>query len=647
MKQLLPVTAGCLLLWALAAPQPARAVSSSIVGSPHDLSAQSPSRIRAASENRICIFCHTPHHATMSTNPETDLPLWSRTENAAFDYTPYRSNAIAASPGQPQGASRLCLSCHDGTIALGSYGYPALDRPGGFVRETFGGNRLSDYSVQPGKKTAVIGKDLSDDHPISMEYGLKPLEFVDPDPLLTRLLSLRNGKLYVECTACHSPHDNEYGNFLVKDTSVQKDAICTMCHNKYGWGQSAHKTDTALAATGCVSCHTPHGANQGLDLLVFSSDTPAPGIAPVDTNCVTSTCHTGQNGKTDMSARFNPAGRYVHPLTWDNPTNTHLDVETLPLPVGPGPGNPNSSSKHVHCMDCHNPHRANSTNSPLALANAPAVNGALQGIRGVDENAMVIDNGTGAPNEYQICFKCHSGPDAAAGSFNGSAGSGGPYVQRFFSSLAENERFRSSAWSAHPVINTSTGNRGNLVAGYGSAQYIYCSSCHDPHGSSQPHLLKGANRDAFDHTVYSASQYQLCFSCHDEAWLFGTAPSAKLHKAHVQGSHISGQPSGSNSADYNPSYYNWQASCSVCHDPHGVPNTSGGSPAVQSTATNAAHLVNFQQRYVPYTAAYDSSARTCFQSGTGGDGTTTCHAGPAALYQGSYTSYPSPNGWSP
>lgn len=610
--------------------------ATSIIGSPHDLSAQSPARIHATSEQRVCIFCHTPHHATkLQYTPEYPGPLWSRQENLALDYIPYESTTIAALPGQPQGASRLCLSCHDGTIALGAP--TALG-----VSETLG--TLASYGAPPSpKKTAVLGKNLSDDHPISMEYGLKTEEFNAVDAGLARLLSSRSGKQYVECTSCHSPHDNQYGNFLVKDTSTQKDALCTMCHKKSDWDGGIHKTCTQgyCVNNGCINCHTPHGAQQGVDLLAFSNAQPDR-IAPVDSTCVTSSCHV--NTEDSVTTEFNPAGRYVHPLTSDNPTtNQHSETEILPLTLT-GNGQPAlSGSKHVHCIDCHNPHQTNSQNSPLAAINAPAVNGALKGVRGVNISGQAIDANTPpyqgyASNEYQVCLKCHAGSDAAGGSFNGSASSG-TYVQRFFPSTDESERFNSSrARSWHPVAATSTGSSSNLRSDNGSnaLSYIYCSSCHTPHGSDRQHLLRSANYDTFDTLGYSNTNYALCFGCHDEAWLMDTtgsgAPSGKLHKAHVQGLH---DPA---SASTNSTYWSYKAPCSVCHDPHGVPQTTGPLGAT-SSADNAAHLINFQQRYVPANATYSNATKTCFSSGTGGDGTTTCHKG--GNYSTNYnTAYP-------
>ena len=85
----------------------------SIAVSPHNLSVGGPGAVRAAGENQICIFCHTPHNATPV------QPLWNRALPVS-SYKVYASNSLKAQPGQPTGASKLCLSCHDGTIALGS-----------------------------------------------------------------------------------------------------------------------------------------------------------------------------------------------------------------------------------------------------------------------------------------------------------------------------------------------------------------------------------------------------------------------------------------------------------------------------------------------------------------------------------------------
>src|SRR4051812_41640981 len=100
------VAAACILAQATQAD--------TILASKHDLSVAGPGTIKAVTESEVCIFCHTPHRAGQS-------PLWNHTLSAAT-YIPYSSSTTKAAIGQPTGASKLCLSCHDGTVALGMAG---------------------------------------------------------------------------------------------------------------------------------------------------------------------------------------------------------------------------------------------------------------------------------------------------------------------------------------------------------------------------------------------------------------------------------------------------------------------------------------------------------------------------------------------
>src|SRR5690606_34219465 len=75
----------------------------SIVDSPHNLSSSAPGPVNALAEDRVCIFCHTPHGS------RTNAALWNRRDSSAF-YIPYDSPTLRAKPGQPTGTSKLCLS---------------------------------------------------------------------------------------------------------------------------------------------------------------------------------------------------------------------------------------------------------------------------------------------------------------------------------------------------------------------------------------------------------------------------------------------------------------------------------------------------------------------------------------------------------
>ena len=98
-----------------AAPSTAMPRQSDISSTLHNLSATgSATRKVTSSESQICVFCHTPHGANTAVTP-----LWNRDLSIAT-YSTYDSSSIQADIGPPGDSSKLCLSCHDGTIAIGS-----------------------------------------------------------------------------------------------------------------------------------------------------------------------------------------------------------------------------------------------------------------------------------------------------------------------------------------------------------------------------------------------------------------------------------------------------------------------------------------------------------------------------------------------
>lgn len=223
------------------------APGSGIQGTLHDLSSTGPGGVAIGStETRICIFCHTPHFAAKAsdfTGANANIkyyPLWNHTLSVAtyLTYTngtelpnsiQHQLNAdISAGPGGP---SRLCLSCHDGSIAVNSYG-------------TFQGNPTSSGggAVMPASYQIGGGGDLSNHHPIGFDYAAVIAagddEINDPSNLLknnSRGMSINDvlwgGKL--ECTGCHDVHNtkNDGAKFLWVDDTNQSD-LCLSCHLK-------------------------------------------------------------------------------------------------------------------------------------------------------------------------------------------------------------------------------------------------------------------------------------------------------------------------------------------------------------------------------------------------------------------------------
>ncbi len=104
----------CMVLFPL--PSPAAV---GIKNTKHNLSVSGPGPVLAISEQQVCKFCHTPHNASPS------VALWNHVLTEEQNYINYWSPTLKSYPSQEaappvDGFSRLCLSCHDGTVALGS-----------------------------------------------------------------------------------------------------------------------------------------------------------------------------------------------------------------------------------------------------------------------------------------------------------------------------------------------------------------------------------------------------------------------------------------------------------------------------------------------------------------------------------------------
>lgn len=454
------------LLAALAAAAHAKM---SVIDSPHNLSASGGKGrasglpgVTLSGEGRICVFCHVPHNASSGT------PLWSRNLPAeTTEYKPYRSSTLNANPqpDRPTGASRLCLSCHDGTIALSQYvGSGTLG----------GGTMPSDGSlINPNLTT-----DLSDDHPISFTYTetlAQKSHLASPSTLTGRVRLQPGGNL--ECTACHDPHDNQYGNFLVVNNGdpnrpdyVGGAQLCVTCHKPANWENAAHNPAvTPALAKSCLNCHVVHNAPGPVRLLS--------GVKQEDT-CLQS-CHNGVDPNSANIKSLFGATLHRHPVDDAGSDTVHDDNETLP-----------AQKYHVQCVDCHNPHQSNSSGAPLA--DPPRINGQLKGVR--------MDSlGNEATTEYQVCFKCHSGDFAFR-----FAGVTERMPNRVIAEPNQLNRFDSQNPSFHPVTADRRGTGLSLLASLKATQVrVYCSDCHGsdqsvkaggngpngPHGSQYEHIL--------------------------------------------------------------------------------------------------------------------------------------------------------------
>jgi hypothetical protein len=212
----------------------------------HNLSVSGPGEIKAISETEICIFCHTPHNS----NPAA--PLWNHEVTAFQNYVNYWSPSLKAYLSEAEappidGFSRLCLSCHDGTIALGSTtGREGSERD--ITMVTVPGI-VEAGTLRPGT-AGYLGTDLSGGHPISFIYDETLVMLRNTETDLLRLnwpirklgdripIGDPDVKIYptqsgfgVQCTSCHDPHGGKGGAgappFWRKTTY---DEVCLVCH---------------------------------------------------------------------------------------------------------------------------------------------------------------------------------------------------------------------------------------------------------------------------------------------------------------------------------------------------------------------------------------------------------------------------------
>lgn len=171
------------------------------------------------------------------------------------------------------------------------------------------------------------------------------------------------------CTACHNPHETEFGKFLVADPSD----VCMQCHEDQidledgphdvlsndspRWPALSSQTEDQ-----CLACHRPHGdAEHGLFRAGLAADQAAHNAA-----CLA--CHPDAAWKAGTSVSA------AHPQA-ANPT---MEEE---LPLVPQIGSEDDT--HVGCRTCHNPHMS------------------------VDESKRLLRFADDDPSE-ELCLNCHA-----------------------------------------------------------------------------------------------------------------------------------------------------------------------------------------------------------------------------------------------
>jgi predicted CXXCH cytochrome family protein len=218
-----------------------------INGTAHDLSIPGANGMNygpvpADAQTRVCIFCHAPHNtirlatASGGVGPVAPaafdyLPLWNHDLTGfTSSFTMYENGpgapqvgskalnaAFAAAPGS---SSLLCLSCHDGSIAVNSYGNSSQLSSSVSTGTAFITNQY---------RIGQDGFNYDDVQAVDTQIRSADTAMLTPTTYVRDHLS----NSMMECATCHSVHNkgNTGPNSLLW-RSDQNSELCLTCHDK-------------------------------------------------------------------------------------------------------------------------------------------------------------------------------------------------------------------------------------------------------------------------------------------------------------------------------------------------------------------------------------------------------------------------------
>ena len=238
---------GLAVAGALVALLPLAAAYAAITNSKHDLSAASTAVVKSTGTDQICVFCHTPHKA------QSTQVLWNHSASATASVNWGGVTQTSGGTNLPTNISTRsmrCLSCHDGSVALGdvtNFGGAAASLAMSGAGQTAG--KLTDAYY-------VIGAsgNLGGNHPVGIPYpgqsgaynGISTTVTSGSGTGYVAAATLTGSatttvKLFadattptvvgVECGSCHDVHNSQsLPALLWKDNAGS--ALCLSCHQK-------------------------------------------------------------------------------------------------------------------------------------------------------------------------------------------------------------------------------------------------------------------------------------------------------------------------------------------------------------------------------------------------------------------------------
>lgn len=440
--------------------------------------------VKASLETQVCVFCHTPHGGSTSTKP-----LWNRKVAGAgytqsyvlYDSSTLDAKQVQGSLQQPGGSSKLCLSCHDGTVAIGNVNVlNGLDKSGqAKTVSTIDTGAVSTMPTGSGADTGFtrnLGTDLTNDHPISISYN-DTLADTDGElrkpSLNTTLIGVRapgvKPKLPLQNTGGGTLYDPD-GAGPLSAYSINAQVQCTTCHDP-------HIRETSSTV----------GNQKFLRLNRFQELNPPSSSGFVTTDnagdIICMACHDKGGASWAFSAHANPT------VANELYSNTHADRREFPrnLPVW-----------KASCLNCHDTHAVagtrrllrEGTNEGISTAASPKAGGA--GTAALEETCYQCHDGGGngtlqsytdVPNiKSDFTTKAIRMPiTTAAQGTSGGGGSTGVEVHDISGYFSGDSAFVDCTTKGTQCGKDFVEPRAKLGVGDLKNRHAECTDCHNPH----------------------------------------------------------------------------------------------------------------------------------------------------------------------
>lgn len=192
-----------------------------ITGSKHDFSTGTGTGSWNSGTNEKCNVCHAPH---ANADTQAGSVLWNHTVTSKdFSGSLYTSDTLDATVGVPTGTSKLCLSCHDGTVNLDAFAGAA-----------------GATTIAAGFQVGEGAAGLTQEHPISFSYSeALTAEGAGTTLAATTKTTAIGGTIdqdlliggSVECASCHDVHNAQDNASLLQIPNTDS-GLCLTCHEK-------------------------------------------------------------------------------------------------------------------------------------------------------------------------------------------------------------------------------------------------------------------------------------------------------------------------------------------------------------------------------------------------------------------------------